>query len=422
MDRVLGFGPSDEGSTPSRDTNIMKTNTDQKKIEELLSRGIEKVVEKKDLEKKLKSGKQLRIKFGVDPSKPDIHLGHTVPLRKLQEFQKLGHQIIFIIGDFTGRIGDPSGRSKTRPQLSIEQVNKNAQTYLEQVKRVINIKNVEIRRNSEWYEKMKSDDFIRLFTKITLTRILERDDFEKRMKNKMEIYPHEILYPILQSYDSIIINADVEIGGTDQTFNMLMGRTLQKRFNKPQQNVLTTSLLIGLDGKEKMSKSLDNYIGIKESPQQQFGKIMSITDGLIIHYFKLLTDVPLKQIKQIAQDIKSKKLNPKHAKAILAKEIVTMYHGKTSADKAEKEFNRIFTQKKLPSDIKSVKIKNKKINILDLLVEIKMASSKGEARRTILQNGVKIDNKIQNDWQKIISIKSGMLIQVGKRKFVKLIL
>ncbi len=397
----------------------MAINTNPKKIEELLSRGVEEVIVKKDLEKKLKSGKKLRIKFGVDPSKPDLHLGHTVPLRKLQEFQKLGHQIVFIVGDFTGRIGDPSGRSKIRPQLSIEQVNKNAQTYLEQVKKVIDIKKVEIRRNSEWYDKMKPDDFIRLFTKITLNRILERDDFEKRMKKKMEIYPHETLYPILQAYDSIIINADIEIGGTDQTFNMLTGRTLQKRFDKPQQNVLTISLLVGLDGKEKMSKSLDNYIGISESPQQQYGKIMSIPDGLIIYYFELLTDVLLKEIKKIEKDIKTGKLNPKDAKVRLAKEIVAMYHSKAAAEKAEKEFNRVFAQKKMPSEIKGVKLKVKKINILDLLVITKLTLSKAEAKRIILQRGVKIDNKVQRDWQEVIDLEQGMIIQKGKRRFVR---
>ena len=247
-------------------------NTDPKKIEELLTKGVEKVIVKKDLEKKLLSGKKLRIKFGVDPSKPDIHLGHTVPFKKLQEFQKLGHQIVFIIGDFTGRIGDPSGKSKTRPELSAERVKENAKTYLEQVKNVINIKKVEIRKNSEWYDKMTPHDFMKLFSKITLARILERDDFEKRIKNKIDIYPHEIIYPILQAYDSIVIRADVEIGGTDQTFNMLMGRRLQKRFNQSQQDVITNSLLIGLDGKNKMSKSLDNYIGITESPKEQYGK------------------------------------------------------------------------------------------------------------------------------------------------------
>ena len=398
----------------------MKINTNPKKIKEVLTRGVEEVIVKKDLEKKLLSGKKLRIKFGVDPSRPDIHLGHTIPFKKLQEFQKMGHQIVFIIGDFTGRIGDPSGRSKTRPELSAEEVKKNAKTYLEQVKKVLDIKKIEIRRNSEWYDKMAPDDFMKLFSKITLARILERDDFEKRLKNKIDIYPHEIIYPILQGYDSIIIKADVELGGTDQTFNMLVGRKLQKRFNQPQQDVLTNSLLIGLDGKKKMSKSLDNYIGITEPPKEQYGKIMSIPDDLIINYFELCTDVSLKEIAQMKKDLQSKKANPRDLKARLAQEIVTIYHNKKAAEKAEKEFNRVFKEKKLPARIPEIKIKKKTLDILDLLVQTKLVSSKSEAKRLILQKGVKINSKVQQDWQEAIKIKKKMLIQIGKRKFIKI--
>ena len=399
----------------------MKIDTNPEKIEEVLTRGVEEMIIKKDLEKKLLSGKRLRIKFGVDPSRPDIHLGHTVPLKKLQEFQKLGHQIVFIIGDFTGRIGDPSGKSKTRPQLSNKQVNENAKTYLEQVRKVIDTKKIEIKRNSEWYDKMAPDDFIKLFSKITLARILERDDFEKRMKGKIDIYPHEIIYPILQGYDSIVIKSDLEIGGTDQTFNMLMGRKLQKRFNQPQQDVMTTSLLVGLDGKDKMSKSLDNYIGITEPPTEQYGKTMSVPDNLILHYFELATDIPLEKITQVKKDLKLKKINPKDLKQRLAREIVALYYSKKAAEKAEKEFNRVFKEKKLPSKIPAIKLKAGDWDILDLLKEIKIASSKSEAKRLVLQKGVKIDNKIQNDWQAKIKIKKGIIIQVGKRRFIKII-
>ena len=398
----------------------MKVDTNPKKIEEVLTRGIETVIVKKDLEKKLLFGKRLRIKFGVDPSKPDIHLGHTVPLKKLQKLQELGHQIVFIIGDFTGRIGDPSGKSKTRPQLSNKQVNENAETYLEQVGKAIDTKKVEIRRNSEWYDKMAPDDFIRLFSKITLARILERDDFEKRMKRKIDIYPHEIIYPILQGYDSIVIKSDLEIGGTDQTFNMLMGRKLQKRFNQPQQDVMTISLLIGLDGKDKMSKSLDNYIGITEPPTEQYGKIMSIPDNLILHYFELATNVSLKEIAQMKKDLKFQKINPRNLKQGLAREIVALYYSKNMAEKAEQEFNRIFKEKKLPSEMPCFRLKPGTHNILDLLVKTKIASSKSEAKRLILQKGVRIDNKVQDDWQKDIKAKKGIIIQAGKRRFVKI--
>jgi tyrosyl-tRNA synthetase len=400
---------------------MMKVNTDTKKIEELLERGVAEVIVKKDLEKKLLAGKKLRIKFGVDPSKPDIHLGHTVPFKKLQEFQKMGHQIVFIIGDFTGRIGDPSGRSKTRPQLSVEEVKKNAQTYIEQVKKVLDIGKIEIRRNSEWYDKMAPDDFMKLFSKITLARILERDDFEKRLKNKIDIYPHEIIYPILQGYDSIIIKADVEIGGNDQTFNMLVGRKLQKRFNQPQQDVLTTLLLVGLDGKKKMSKSLGNYIGIIEPAQEQYGKIMSIPDKLIIHYFELATDVSLNEISEMEKGLKTGALNPMDIKMRLAQEIVKRYHGKKAALFAKKEFEKVFKEKKIPSKIPSARISEKSLNILNLLTKIKIAPSKSEAKRLILQKGVKIDNNVQKDWRERIEIKKGMLIQVGKRKFIKIV-
>ena len=399
---------------------VMRINTDPKKIEELLTRGVEKIIDKKHLKERLLSGQKLRVKFGVDPSKPDIHLGHTVPLRKLQEFQRLGHQVIFIIGDFTARIGDPSGKSKTRLQLSKEQVDKNAQTYLDQVRKVIDIKKVEIRRNSEWYDEMRPDDFIKLFSKITLARILERDDFEKRLKSKADIYPHEILYPILQAYDSIVIKTDVELGGTDQTFNMLMGRTLQKRFGKAPQDVITTSLLIGLDGTDKMSKSLDNYIGITEPAQEQYGKIMSIPDKLITHYFELVTYVPLEEINRMKKNLKLKKVNPKNLKSQLAREIVALYHGKNAAKKAEREFSRIFKEKKLPAEIPIIKIKEKFLDILDLLVKTKLASSKSEAKRLIFQKGVKINGKIQESWQEKIVIKKGLIIQKGKRKFVKI--
>lgn len=398
----------------------MDINTDPKKIEEVLTRGVENVIVREDLKRKLASYKKLRIKFGVDPSKPDIHLGHTVPLGKLQEFQRLGHQIVFIIGDFTGRIGDPSGKSKTRPQLSKEQVDKNAETYLEQVKKIMDIKKVEIRRNSEWYDKMRPDDFIKLFSKITLARILERDDSEKRLKSKTDIYPHEILYPILQAYDSIVINADVEIGGTDQTFNMLMGRTLQKRFGKVPQDIMTTSLLIGLDGADKMSKSLDNYIGITESAQEQYGKIMSIPDKLITHYFELATNVPLDEIKEIKKDLKSGKVNPKNLKVQLAQEIITIYYNREVAEKAKKEFNKVFREKKLPTKIPTAKIKEKSLNILDLLVKTKLASSKAEAKRLIIQKGIRIDNKVQNNWRVNINIKKGTIVKKGKRKFIKI--
>lgn len=398
----------------------MKINTNSKKVKELLTRGVKEVINKNDLSKKLLSGKRLKVKFGVDPSKPDIHIGHTVPLQKLQEFQKLGHQVVFIIGDFTGRIGDPSDRTKTRSQLSIQEVNKNAKTYLAQVKKVIDIKKIEVRRNSEWYDKMNPDDFIRLFSKITLARILERDDFEKRMKSNMNIYPHEIIYPILQAYDSVVINADVEIGGTDQKFNILMGRTLQKKMGKSLQDVMILPLLIGTDGRKKMSKSLNNYIGIAEPAREQYGKIMSISDDILLHYLELIGSLSLKEIQ------KQEKINPRDLKAGLAKKIVGLYYGEKAAQKTEKEFNRIFKEKALPSKMPVFNLSCGSCGFLDLLLKLKLAESKNEAKRLILQGGISIkarsqDQKIKvKDWRGKIEIKDGMVIQAGKRRFVKI--
>ncbi|MCD6094565.1 tyrosine--tRNA ligase [bacterium] len=404
----------------------MVTGSRSKKIEALLSRGVEEIIDKEHLKKRLLKGQRLRIKFGVDPSKPDIHLGHTVPLRKLREFQQLGHKVIFIIGDFTARIGDPSGRSKTRPQLTVQEVNKNAETYLAQAGKVIDIKRVEMRRNSEWYDKMKFGDFIRLFSKITLARILERDDFQKRMKNNINIYPHEIIYPILQGYDSIVVKSDVEIGGTDQKFNMLIGRRLQEREGMKPQDIITVPLLVGLDGKNKMSKSLGNYVGITEPAFQQYGKIMSIPDDLILDYFKLLTDVSLKEIAKMERDLKSKRVNPKELKSSLAKEIVTFYHGKEQAEMAEKEFERVFKEKEIPTKIPVFTLNKDTLNILDLLTKTGLVSSRSEGRRLIEQKGVRIKPKDQKskipikNWQEEIKIKDGMIVQVGKRKFVRI--
>lgn len=382
----------------------------ERKIEELLNRGVEEVIDREHLKRRLFSGERLRVKCGVDPTKPDIHLGHTIPLKKLKKFQELGHTIVFIVGDFTAQIGDPSGRIGARILLTPEQISKNAKTYLKQVGKVIDIKKIEIQKNSQWYGKMKLKDFLEIAKLFTIARILERDDFTKRIKMNINVHLQEILYPLLQAYDSIMVRADVELGGTDQKFNMLMGRILQKRLNKPQQDVITLPLLIGLDGKRKMSKSFNNYIGVAESPREQYGKIMSIPDNLITYYFELCTDAPLTEVKQVS---------PREAKARLAREIVKMYHGESAALRAEKEFNRVFKEGKVPVRILTFKITEKFLNILDLLTKTKLAPSKSEAKRLVGQKGVKIDGKIEEDWRKIIEIKKRMIIQVGKRKFIR---
>ncbi len=398
-----------------------KINTDPKKIEGILSHNTEEVIVKEDLEKKLRSGKKLRVKLGCDPSRPDIHLGHSIVIRKLKEFQDLGHQVVFIIGDYTGMIGDPSGKSKTRPALSSSEVKKNAESYFSQVGKILDMKKTEVRFNSEWFSKMNFEDVLKLVSRFTVARILERDDFSKRLKNGTDIAVNEIMYPVMQAYDSIAIDADVEIGGTDQKFNMLAGRDLQRKMERSEQNILTCPLLVGLDGKEKMSKSLDNYIGISENPDSMFGKIMSISDALIFYYFKLLTDISKDELKQIEIDLKDPAKNPRDLKVRLAKEIIAIYSGKDEAEKAEEEFNKIFRDKKKPTEMESYKLKKASYKLIDLLMETKMASSKGEAKRLIEQGGVKIDDVVQKDWNQEIEIKNGIVMQVGKRKFAKII-
>lgn len=390
------------------------------KIKTLLSKGVEEVIKKESLEKKLGSGKKLRVKYGADPSAPDLHLGHSVCLWKLKEFQDLGHQVVFIIGDFTGLVGDPSGRDKTRPALSKDEIEKNAKTYFEQVGKILDIKKIEIARNSQWFSKMNLVEFLKLASQFTLARIIERDDFSERLKKGIDISFHETIYPLMQAYDSIIVKADVEVGGRDQKFNLLAGRELQKKMGQSEQDLMLFPLLVGTDSKKKMSKSLGNYIGLTESAQEQYGKIMSISDDLILSYFELCVRLSLEEISQIKNDLASQKLNPRDAKARLAREIVALYHGKTAAEKAEKEFNRVFKDKKKPSQMPTKIIKDEKINILDLLLELKLALSKSEAKRLVEQGGVKIDNQIIKDWKAEIQAKDGMVIQVGKRKFIEL--
>lgn len=412
---------------------MTKIITDNNKIKELLTRGVEEIIVQKELEEKLKSGKQLRIKWGVDPSRPDIHLGHTVVLKKLKELQNMGHQVIFLIGDFTGMIGDPSGKSKTRPTLSKEEVLNNAKTYFDQVGKILDMKKTEIRYNSEWYSHMAMEDILKLASKFTIARILERDEFSKRFKGGVDIAVSEFIYPMMQAYDSIMLKADVEIGATDQKFNMLAGRELAKKMGEPTQNVLMTPLLVGLDGAQKMSKSLDNYIGLNESANSMFGKIMSIPDSLILNYFTLLTDTSEKDLEKIKKDLENPELNPRDIKVLLAKRIVTTYHSAAEAEKAEEEFNKIFRDKGMPSEMPefspspspSLTLDNEQIQtipILDLLIQAKLAPSKNKAKRLIEGKAVEIDGKIISNWKTTVVIKNGMVVRAGKRKFAKIII
>ena len=385
---------------------------------DFFEKGVVEIIDGKSLQSKLSSGKKLRVKLGVDPTRPDIHIGHAVLLRKLKELQKEGHKIIFLIGDYTTKIGDPSGRNKTRPILSDDEIAKNAKTYLDQVGKILDVKKTEIRYNSEWYSTLSFSDTLKITSLFTVAQIIERDDFEKRLKAGSDIGIQETLYPIMQAYDSVILKADIEFGGTDQKFNMLAGRSLQKKMGQTPQDIMMTKLLVGLDGKEKMSKSLDNYVGITESPNFQFGKIMSIPDSAIIEYFTLCTDLSAKEIGKYEADLKTG-VNPRDVKEKLALEIVKMYHSEKEAEKAKQEFKNVFTKKELPSSIPEIKISGN-YDLPLFLIEIGAASSNSEAKRLIEQGGVKIDGAKITDPKSDIATHKGMIVQVGKKKAYKI--
>ncbi|MEW5907883.1 MAG: tyrosine--tRNA ligase [Patescibacteria group bacterium] len=378
--------------------------------EQLLSHNVTEVIERKHLEERLRAGERLRIKHGADPTAPDLHLGHAVILRKLKEFQDLGHKIIFIIGDFTARIGDPSGRSTARPILSERQIKKNAKTYFRQAGKILDIKKTEIHQNSEWFAREGWKEILEIADKFTVQRILERDDFEKRIKNGTEITMREILYPLMQAYDSVKTKSDVEIGGVDQKFNMLAGRTLQRRMKQEEQDIICLPLLIGTDGEQKMSKSLDNYIGITESSEQMFGKTMSIPDKLINSWAELTTEIS-SEIKKIA--------NLRDAKLRLAYEIVKNYHSEKEAEKARENFIKIFQKKEFPEKIETLKINSQK-ELGDVLAENKIIESKSEFRRLIRSGAIESDGSLIKDTHFLI--KKNSIIRIGKKRFVKILI
>jgi len=385
--------------------------------EEFFSRGIEEIIEEKSFFSKLKSGKPLRIKLGMDPTRPDVHLGHSVSLLRLKYLQELGHKIIIIIGDYTTKIGDPSGRNSARPMMSDSEIKKNAATYFKQVTKILNKRRTEIRFNSEWFRKMNFNDVLQTAGKFTVSNLLERDDFSKRLKDNAAVGLHELLYPLMQAYDSVVLEADIAFCGSDQKFNELAGRELQKKMGQTPQDIVMTKLLVGLDGHIKMSKSADNYIGITEKPESQFGKVMSIPDNLIIDYYELCTDLPSEEINNIKKKLKQGE-NPRDIKLNLAKEIVGLYHGAEAAEKAQGEFVSVFSKKELPSDMPEVKISGD-YKLFNLLTAISGAKTNSEARRLILQGGVKIDGAKANNPDLNITVRSGMVIQVGKKKFFK---
>ena len=389
-----------------------------------LKKGAVDLIREEDLKAKLetsaKTGKPLRVKLGADPTAPDIHLGHTVVIRKLKAFQDLGHTVIFLIGDFTGMIGDPTGKSVTRPPLSREEIAANAETYKAQIFKLLDPEKTEIRFNSEWFDKFGAADFVKLCSHTTVRQILERDDFEKRMREEKPIALHELLYPLVQGYDSVALEADVELGGTDQKFNLLVGRDLQREYNQEPQVIMTTPLLEGLDGVNKMSKSLNNYIGIDEDPNEMFGKVMSISDDLMWKYYELLTDTTVDEINVLKFKCESGEENPRDLKVNLAKSIIRDFHSEQAADGAEGEFNRRFVKKEIPDEIDERVLAAGSYKLVDLLTETALAPSKGEAKRLITQGGVKVNGEKATDTNSIVELNGETLLQVGKLKFLRI--
>lgn len=375
----------------------------------------------KKLEKSLKENKPLRVKLGCDPSRPDLHIGHGVVLQKLRDFQDLGHKAVLIIGDFTAMIGDPSGKSKTRPALTMEETRVNGKTYFEQASKILKEKDLEIRYNSEWLDKMTFSDVIKLSSKYTVAQILERDDFTKRMNAKTPISLHELLYPLSQAYDSVAIQSDIELGGTDQTFNLLVGRAIQEAYGQPAQCIVTCELLEGTDGVEKMSKSLDNAICFTDTPKDIFGKSMSIPDSIIYKYFQLGTMLNDNELAVIKKQLSDPAVNPRNLKVKLGYELVKKYYDEESANYAQQEFETIFVKKEIPDDIPEFKLDAKEVKLITILKENNMASSSSEAVRLIKQGGVTIDGEKITDEKFVVKADKDFVLKVGKRKFLKVL-
>jgi len=404
-------------------TDNLPAGEAENKINEVLTRGVEEVIIKENLEKRMMSGKKLRIKLGIDPTGSVLHLGHAVVLRKLKEFQDLGHQVIFLIGDFTAKIGDPTGRSATRKPMTDKEVSDNMKNYVKQAGLILDVKKIEVKHNSEWLAKLSFKDLVLLTSKVTFAQVAQRADFKERIKNDIDLSLQEFMYPVMQGYDSVKLKADVEIGGTDQKFNLLMGRQLQKRYNQEPQEIITCPLLEGLDGVEKMSKSLNNYIALTDKSEEMYGKVMSLRDDMIVKYFELCTNMAMDEINKIKTDLKENKVNPRDLKMKLAFEIVKIYHGEKKARVAEEFFVKTVQKKEVPDSIINYQLTINNYKLVDLLVEIKLTTSKGEARRLIEQSGIKVGGEVVKDINKEINItKEGVIIQKGKRHFIKVVL
>jgi len=395
---------------------------------QVLRRGAVEILEEHELREKLarslREGRPLRVKLGMDPSAPDIHLGHTVVLRKLRQFQDLGHQVILVIGDFTARVGDPTGRKTTRPALTVEQVRANARTYADQVFRILDPQRTRL-VYQEWFEEMGFDDVLRLAATYTVARMLEREDFKNRLETGQPISLHELFYPLMQAYDSVALEADVELGGTDQKFNLLVARDVQREYGQEPEVALLMPLLVGTDGVEKMSKSLGNYIGLTDPPGEMYGKTMSIPDPLIVPYLELLTDMPEAEIERIRQAMASGDLNPRDAKMTLARLLVAQYHGEAAAREAEERFVQVFQRRELPEDIPEVRLEPEMVRsgaarVVDLLVAAGLVESRSEARRMVRQGAVSVDGRRIDDEQAAVAVSDGSVVRVGRRRFARL--
>jgi len=386
----------------------------------LLDRGVAEIIERTSLVQRLGRRRPLRIKFGIDPTAHQVHLGHVVPLRKLRAWQAAGHVAVLVIGDFTARIGDPSGREKERLALSAAQTKKFAASYLEQIGKVLDVRRAEVHYNSEWFDRMSAGDFLQLLSTATLNQLLAHETFRRRLDGKQSLGLHEMTYPILQGYDSVAVQADVELGGLDQKFNLLSGRDVQVAHHQEPQEVVMFNYLLGTDGKQKMSKSLGNTIGLTDSATEMFGKVMSIPDKLVPQYFTLATEVPAEEIKTIAKELKTKKAHPKNVKARLALEIVRLYHGNDAAETAAAEFTKVFAKKGMPSAMPTAAVQAGAHPLLNLLVSQKLAASRSEARRLVEQGGGKFNKETLTDWNATITIRDGDILQVGKRTFLRL--
>ena len=390
----------------------------------ILKRGCEEVINeiefKQKLEKSIKNNKPLKIKLGIDPTGSDLHIGHAVPLRKLKQFQDLGHTVQFLIGTFTARIGDPTGKSETRKMLSNDAVQENIKTYIDQLGIILDLEKTEIKYNGDWLEKLSLEEVLNLLSQFTVSQMVSREDFSKRLAENKPVSLSEFMYPIMQGYDSVALECDVELGATEQKFNILRGRDLQKAYGQEQQICLLMPILEGLDGVEKMSKSLNNYIGITEAPNDMFGKVMSISDELMFRYYEIITEIPLEEIEKMKMDITNGALHPMEAKKNLGKELVTIYHGAEEGIKAKEWFENVFSKKNLDVDLPEVEIAGKEEGIIELLVNtLKFANTTSEARRLIEQGGFKINDEAIKDVKSSIKLESGMIIRAGKKKIVK---